>query len=226
MKSANSKYTHTHSHTHRMSTVTLLRMRRALTSSGWMDQELFDDWLCSNFLRYAPPIRPLLLLMDGHSSHYSPDTIRYAAEQEVILFTLPPNTTHKTQPLDRACFGPLKTSWRTLCQEYIKKNPGKVVTRLSFSALSSEAWKSAMTMHNITSAFRVTGIFPLDRSKLTPAASSVPSAPASPRLPYIPMLTPAPKQKREPITPSFSEAEMQSFLDDQHTDLRESIVIR
>ena len=91
----------------------------------------------------------------------------------------------------------------------------KVVTRLSSSALFSEAWKSAMTMHNITSAFRVTGIFPLDRTKLMPAASSVPFAPASTRVSYIPMLTPAPKQKREPITQSFSEAEMQSFLDDQ-----------
>ena len=81
-----------------------------LTSNGWMDQGLFNDWLCSHFLRYAPPIRPLLLLMDGHSSNYCPNTIRYAPKQEVILFTLPPNTTHKTQPLDRACFGPLKTA--------------------------------------------------------------------------------------------------------------------
>jgi len=46
--------------------------------------------------------------MDGHSSHYSPAAICLAAEQEVILLTLPPNTTHVTQPLDKGCFGPLK----------------------------------------------------------------------------------------------------------------------
>ena len=76
---------------------------------------------------------------------------------------------------------------------------GKVVTRLSFSALFLEVWKSAMTMHNIISAFRVTGIFPCLSSSS-----------------YILLLTPAPRQKRKPITPSFSEAEMKLFLDDHH----------
>ena len=58
-----------------------------------MDQELFDMWFHLHFLQYVPPARPLLLLMDGHSSHYSPATIRAAAQERVILFTLPPNTT-------------------------------------------------------------------------------------------------------------------------------------
>ena len=30
--------------------------------------------------------------MDGHSSHYCSETIRMAAEEKIILFTLPPNT--------------------------------------------------------------------------------------------------------------------------------------
>ena len=62
-----------------------------LTSSGWMHQE--------RFLKYIPACRPVLLLMDGHKSHYNPETIRLATTAEIILFTLP-------QPLDRSCFGP------------------------------------------------------------------------------------------------------------------------
>ena len=69
-------------------------------------------WFNDHFLRYAPPVRPLLLLMDGHSTHFCPDTIRLAAEKDVVLFTLPPNTTHIAQPLDKGCFGPLKTEWK------------------------------------------------------------------------------------------------------------------
>ena len=57
---------------------------------------------------YLHPCMPVLLLMDGHSSHICPDMIRMAAKKKVILFTLPPNTTHLTQPLDKGCFGPLK----------------------------------------------------------------------------------------------------------------------
>ena len=38
-----------------------------LSPKGWMDQELFDLWFTSHFLRYASRERPLLLILDGHS---------------------------------------------------------------------------------------------------------------------------------------------------------------
>ena len=47
-----------------------------LSGKGWMDMELFGLWFRNHFLRYAPSLRPLLLLLDGHSSHYCPSTIR------------------------------------------------------------------------------------------------------------------------------------------------------
>ena len=36
----------------------------------YMDSELFHLWFQRQFLRYAPAVRPLLLLLDRHSSHY------------------------------------------------------------------------------------------------------------------------------------------------------------
>ena len=51
------------------------------SSNGWIDQDLFEKWFNNHFLRYAPAARPLILLMDGHSSHYHPHTIRKAAEE-------------------------------------------------------------------------------------------------------------------------------------------------
>ena len=57
------------------------------SQSGWIDQDLFDKWFDKHFLQYAPAARPLLLLIDG-------GTIRKAAENKVVLFVLPPNTTH------------------------------------------------------------------------------------------------------------------------------------
>jgi hypothetical protein len=66
-----------------------------LSGSGWMDSEIFENWFTNHFLLYAPPSRPLLLLMDGHSSHFSPVFVNRAAEEEVIVFCLPPHSTHK-----------------------------------------------------------------------------------------------------------------------------------
>ena len=65
-----------------------------LSPSGWMDGELFHEWFQLHFLQYAPAVRPLLLLLDGHSSHYRLEFIREASTQGVIVFCLPPNTTH------------------------------------------------------------------------------------------------------------------------------------
>ena len=138
-----------------------------LSGNGWMDMELFHMWFCSHFLRYAPSVRPLLLLMDGHSSHYCPDTIRLAARERVILFTLPPNTTHILQPLDRGCFGPLKMAWREECHQYMSEHSGRVVTKFQFSALLNKAWSRSMSMANVTAGFRVTGIYPLNRNVLS-----------------------------------------------------------
>ena len=73
----------------------------ALSDKSWINSEVFQHWFEEHFLKYLPKTRPVLLLLDGHSSHYSPVTIKIAAENQVILFALPPHTTHVSQPLDR-----------------------------------------------------------------------------------------------------------------------------
>jgi len=66
-----------------------------------MDEwRIIDLWFHNHFLCYVPSTRPLLLLLDGYSSHCNPTTVRKAAEDGVILFTLLPHTTHLSQLLD------------------------------------------------------------------------------------------------------------------------------
>ena len=161
-----------------------------LSSKGWIDSELFNMWFNSHFLRYAPPVRPLLLLMDGHSTHFCPETIRLASEQDVIIFTLPPNTTHLAQPLDKGCFGPFKAEWKKVCHEHLVKE-GRVVTRYSFSQLFGQAWMRSMTIKNIMAGFRVTGVYPLDRSKLLGKDEDV-----SKVIPFNPMISRSPYSKK------------------------------
>lgn len=178
-----------------------------LSSKGWTDQELFKVWFEFHFLRYAPPIRPILLLMDGHSSHYCPDTIFLAAKEKVILFTLPPNTSHLTQPLDKGCFGPLKCEWRKACHDFMAKNPSKVVSRYSFCSVFSIAWLQAMSMKNIIAGFRVTGIFPVDCSKLIHIDNPVCSWLQSVDPAYVPMLSPMPRTKKAATSNPFDSCD-------------------
>ena len=199
-----------------------------LSSSGWMTQDLFYHWFEHQFLQYAPQIRPLLLLMDGHSSHYNPETIKLAAKNGVILFTLPPNTTHITQPLDRACFAPLKAAWRHECHAFYTSHPGRVVTHLDFCGLFSNAWYKAMTPRTITASFKVTGICPYDRSSIqlggvdkksfsafNPANLVIESG-----LKYIPLYSPTSKTRRTANSIERNEAVLHQspYVKSDHSD--------
>ena len=107
--------------------------------NGWTNSILFDSWFKKLFMRYAPASRPLILFMDGHSSHYCPDTLDLAAENGIILFTLPPNTTHLTQPLDKGVFGPFKQHWRRVCHDFKISHPRQVISDYNFCRLFSKA---------------------------------------------------------------------------------------
>jgi len=131
-----------------------------LSTKGWINQELFEFWFKKHFLTYAPSTHPLLLLMDGYSSHYCPEVIRMASEDQIVVFALPPHTTHLTQPLDKSAFSSLKVCWRQVCHEFFVKNPGRVITRYDFCGLLSEAWYQAMAPRNISAGFKVCGVFP------------------------------------------------------------------
>ncbi len=161
-----------------------------LVQKGWMTQELFMLWFDRHFLRYAPATRPILLLLDGHSSHYCPEALKLAQQEEVIMLALPPNTTHLTQPLDKGVFGPLKLRWRQVVHDFRVSHPGQVVTQYNFCSLLSKAWVEAMTPKNISSGFSTTGIYPFNPDALTLPCQINPQ-PDSPLAENIAPFTPA-----------------------------------
>ena len=78
--------------------------------TGFMDSELFVKWFTRLFIPHSRPTadHSVLLLVDGHSSHCSPDVIQIARENNVILLALAPHTTHLCQPLNVAVYRSLK----------------------------------------------------------------------------------------------------------------------
>ena len=128
----------------------------------WIDQELFHFRLQDHFLTHAGSHRPLLLLLDGHSSHFSPATIRFAKKNDVAMFCLPPHTTHECQPLDCSLFGPLKVHWKQECHVFYQKNAGRVLSKLNFCGVFRDAWFKAITPDNMCSGFRKAGVYPFN----------------------------------------------------------------
>ena len=49
-----------------------------------------------------------LLICDGHNSHITGTFIGHCMDHDILLFILPPHSSHLTQPLDVGVFRPLK----------------------------------------------------------------------------------------------------------------------
>ncbi|KIY50023.1 hypothetical protein FISHEDRAFT_8527, partial [Fistulina hepatica ATCC 64428] len=60
---------------------------------------------------------PIVLETDGHGSHETSLLVELAVANNVILYMLPPHTTHRLQPCDVEAFGPLKREWQYQCDK-------------------------------------------------------------------------------------------------------------
>ena len=78
----------------------------------------FDQWLTKNNIK-----RPAVVRTDWHESRMWFHLSQKLREQDIILYGIPPNTTHFLQPLDVAVFGPLKKVWK----KYVKRMAGNTI---------------------------------------------------------------------------------------------------
>ena len=141
--------------------------------SGFMDSELFLKWFEKIFLPHARPTpeNSVLLLMDGHASHCSPQVIESARDHNVILLALTPHTTHLCQPLDVAVYSSLKDNLGRFVKigQALKGDlwiPKKQVPRII-----KKPFEDSMSLTNIKAGFRKCGVAPfnlnaLDKSRM------------------------------------------------------------
>ncbi len=118
------------------------------SDNGWINSGVYLEWL-KFFSRKIPPIRPVLLIQDGHGSHIS---IEFARENGIHILCLPAHTTHILQPLDVGVF---KSNFSKACTHYIASHPGRVITTDILASLVAEVWPCSFTLLNIMSETNV-----------------------------------------------------------------------
>ena len=72
----------------------------------------------------------------------------------MILFVLPPHSSHLTQPMDIGVFGPFKCMYNHECEVYKKNNPGISITKYSIAKLTTKPYVKAFSPENRISAFK------------------------------------------------------------------------
>ena len=74
-----------------------------VTVNGWMETDIFADWL--DAFADKNKGRPMLLLFDGHMTHIFIRVIQEALSDNIHLLKVPPDMTEILQPLDKCCLG-------------------------------------------------------------------------------------------------------------------------
>ena len=129
------------------------------STSGWSNSNIFLDFFVNHFSKHTAK-RPLLLLYDGHSTHYTSEVIEAAGKEDIHLFVLPPHSSHALQPLDIAVFAPFKKFLSTYIHKFMHDNPTRVITIYELPKLICASLKTSMTPATIMTGFRKSGIFP------------------------------------------------------------------
>jgi DDE superfamily endonuclease len=118
-----------------------------------------------------------VLLMDGHSSHYTLEILQYAKDNKIIILGYPPHCTHVLQGLDVVCFAKMKSEFRREIQAFEDLHFSKV-TKSDFAGVFGRAFLRAFTPDTIKAAFAATGVFPFNPD-IIPEKALKPSLPTS-----------------------------------------------
>ncbi|XP_062567747.1 uncharacterized protein LOC134229990 [Saccostrea cucullata] len=143
-----------------------------MTETGWSNTQVFEKYLTEFFAKHtgisdSRNQRSVLVLYDWHKSHVSLTLTDWAKRHNVILFVLPPHTSHLTQHLDVAIFGLLKSMYNKECQMFLQRNPGTSITKHLVAELTAKPYLRALSPENLTSAFKKTGIYPFNNKVIS-----------------------------------------------------------
>ncbi|KAL4719073.1 hypothetical protein ACJJTC_011537 [Scirpophaga incertulas] len=136
------------------------------TKSGWFDSAMFENYFETIILPWAQTaLGTKVVICDNLSSHLNIKVVELCQQNDIKFVFIPPRSTHLTQPLDVAFFGPLKKAWRKILYQYKLRNPIQTcLNKKHFPKLLSKLTEAIqMKEHeNIKSGFKATGVFPLN----------------------------------------------------------------
>ncbi|CAK1579786.1 unnamed protein product [Parnassius mnemosyne] len=134
------------------------------SDNGWMTRETFYEYICNIFNKWLDDNnvpRPVLLFIDGHTSHLSFQVSKFCSENGIILIALFPNATHLLQPMDVAVFRSLKGAWKTAVHSWRLENiDSPALRKIHFCPLLNKVLKDTLTPAIFQNGFRKCGLMP------------------------------------------------------------------
>jgi hypothetical protein len=157
--------------------------RIAVSDNGWTNDKLGLEWI-QHFHENTKHCKGKwrLLIFDGHGSHQTAEFRDFCLQNYILTLCMPAHTSHILQPLDVSCFGPLKKVYGSQIENKMRLGINHI-TKEEFLPAFFTAHQQTMTVENITSGFRATGLAPFDPErvleKLSPVIEATPSPQSS-----------------------------------------------
>jgi hypothetical protein len=139
----------------------------AVSDNGWTNDGLGYEWI-QHFHRYTESRSSgvyRLLILDGHSSHATPEFDQFCTENKIITLCMPPHTSHLLQPLDVGCFSPLKAAYGHEVSELARQGVFHV-DKLDFLWIYNKIRLTALSDQNIKAGFQATGLIPFNPERV------------------------------------------------------------
>ncbi|RHZ20103.1 hypothetical protein DYB26_013900 [Aphanomyces astaci] len=135
----------------------------AITTSekGWTNSFICRKW--TSMLNSSIPIstpRPILLILDGCSSHYSEHIYDAATSFDILLQFLPANSTHMFQTLDVTVFRSFKHAIRQEIRDLFWTDVGSTIKKLHAIKIACNVWPNDTSSSAISAGFVCTGLCP------------------------------------------------------------------
>ncbi|XP_072383864.1 uncharacterized protein [Diabrotica undecimpunctata] len=121
--------------------------------SGWSNGVIFLEYFVDD---------KILVILDNHKSHITPEIINLDKEHGIVILTIPPHTSHTSSNPSIAVF--LAHIKLIIITRAPRKKTGKPISIYDVAEISGQAYRLAFNRTNIESGFKVSRIWPVNEN--------------------------------------------------------------
>lgn len=134
------------------------------SEEGWQTAKTFYEYVVNILFKWLQQMKttfPVLLFLDGHTSHISLELTEFCTKHNIILISLFPNATRILQPLDRSFFGPFKKIWTKMLHQFHIENRNARINKANFGGLIKRAFDNFRSASEcLRRGFDLCGLYP------------------------------------------------------------------
>jgi hypothetical protein len=137
--------------------------RIAVTETGYLNNVLALQWiqLFNKLTKDSAKGTHRLLVCDQFGSHLTYEFVKYCEDNQIILFFLPPHSSHILQPLDVGVFSAYK-HWHSEWVYDATVSGYERITKDDFLSAISQIRQKTFKPSTIKLSFRLTGLWPIN----------------------------------------------------------------